>query len=76
MGQQNRGVALRRLVRLLQIHDGRCDGWTGVVEVARELGVTPRTIYRDLEAIREAGLPLVRGLCPVCLKRERGSRKK
>src|SRR5262249_37851150 len=51
-----RGDALQRQLRLLQIIDGRRS--LAVQEVARELGYTPRTVYRDLQGLEGVGVPL------------------
>jgi len=46
---------IRQWKILKTIEAGR---WTGAAELAREHGVTERTIRRDLEALQEAGFPL------------------
>jgi len=44
---------LLRLLSLLQVHRD----WTGT-ELAERLGVTTRTIRRDVERLRELGYPV------------------
>ena len=34
------------------------DAWTRAVDLARALGVSERTVYRDVQAMVEAGIPL------------------
>lgn len=34
------------------------EGWHRAADLAADLGVSPRTIYRDMDALREAGVPL------------------
>jgi len=46
---------IRQWKILKTIEAGR---WTGAAALAREYGVTERTIRRDLEALQEAGFPL------------------
>ena len=45
---------LHRLVRLL-----RPDAWRRAADLAADLGVSPRTIYRDVRALHQAGIPVV-----------------
>ena len=51
-----------RLLRLLSLMQARQD-WTGA-ELARELGITARTVHRDMDRLRELGYPIttVRGV--------------
>ncbi|MET9323830.1 YafY family protein [Streptomyces sp. NPDC003038] len=46
-------VRLLRLLSLLQAHRG----WTGA-DLAERLGVTPRTVRRDVDRLRELGYPV------------------
>jgi predicted DNA-binding transcriptional regulator YafY len=57
-GDPLRGVAFTRHLRLLNILNLRREG-VEVDEVARELEIGRRTIYRDLEVLQESGFPLV-----------------
>lgn len=52
-----RGDHLARLLRIAQTLASRIGGVT-VGELAREEDCSPRTIYRDLEALEKAGFPL------------------
>ena len=52
-----RGTQLARQWKILRLIESRKMGITGT-ELADELEVPLRTIYRDLEAIQEAGFPL------------------
>lgn len=49
-------VRLHRVMRILQLVQGQ-DGWTAA-ELARECAVTSRTVYRDLQLLQDAGIPL------------------
>ncbi len=51
----SQAARLHDVIRLLESRHGAC-----VDELAEECGVTRRTIYRDLQAIEEAGYPLVK----------------
>ena len=51
-----RGDQLSRQWRLLQLID-RPQGVT-IDDAAREFGCAPRTIWRDLDALQQAGFPL------------------
>jgi predicted DNA-binding transcriptional regulator YafY len=57
-GDPLRGVQFTRHLRLLNILNLRREG-VEVDEVARELEIGRRTIYRDLEVLQESGFPLV-----------------
>jgi predicted DNA-binding transcriptional regulator YafY len=52
-----RGTQLARQWKILRLLESRKRGLT-VAELASELNVPPRTVYRDLEAVQEAGFPL------------------
>jgi predicted DNA-binding transcriptional regulator YafY len=52
-----RGTQLARQWKIISLIESRKRGIT-VVDLADELEVPPRTVYRDLEAIQEAGFPL------------------
>jgi predicted DNA-binding transcriptional regulator YafY len=52
-----RGATATRAIKLLILLGAHRTGLT-VREMASELGVSPRTLYRDLEVLEEAGLPL------------------
>ena len=52
-----RGEQLARQWRLLRLIESSKNGLT-VAELSDREGVVPRTIYRDLEALQEAGFPL------------------
>ena len=54
MQRKERGNQLRRLLKLLQLFQHSRFGLT-LPELQKELGVTRRTIYRDLEMLEEAG---------------------
>jgi predicted DNA-binding transcriptional regulator YafY len=51
------GAQLARQWKILQILESRKNGLSAV-EVAHELDIPLRTVYRDLESIQEAGFPL------------------
>ena len=51
----SQAARLHDLIRLLEARHGAT-----VAELAEECGVTRRTIYRDLQAVEEAGYPLVK----------------
>ena len=53
----SRNQQVTRLLKILGLISNRKQGMT-VGELVRELEVTPRTIYRDFEALQEAGFPL------------------
>ncbi len=53
----SRNNQVTRLLKLLGILSNRTAGAT-VGELVREMRVTPRTIYRDFDALQEAGFPL------------------
>lgn len=46
---------LVRTIRLMKMLE---DGRRSLVDLARTLGVTTRTVRRDLEALAEAGVPV------------------
>ena len=52
-----RGTQLARQWKILRLLESRKRGLT-VAELSSELDVPPRTVYRDLEAVQEAGFPL------------------
>ncbi|RMG21143.1 MAG: transcriptional regulator [Deltaproteobacteria bacterium] len=52
-----RGATATRAIKLLILLAAHRTGLT-VAEMAAELGVSPRTLYRDLQVLEEAGLPL------------------
>ncbi|MGO9120692.1 MAG: helix-turn-helix transcriptional regulator [Desulfomonilaceae bacterium] len=52
-----RGTQLARQWKIIKLIELRTKGIT-VIELANELEVPQRTVYRDLEAIQEAGFPL------------------
>lgn len=54
MTKRARGRQLRRVLRLIRLFEQSRFGRT-IPEIGRELGVTRRTVYRDLEAIEDAG---------------------
>lgn len=51
-----RGDSLARQLSLIQLLDERRQ--LVVTDVARELGYTPRTVYRDLEVLERVGVPI------------------
>src|SRR5690242_3262947 len=51
-----RGDSLARQLSLIQLLEERRE--VAVNEAARELGFTPRTIYRDLAVLERVGVPL------------------
>lgn len=51
----SQAARLHDLIRLLEARHGAT-----VAELAEECGVTRRTVYRDLQAVEEAGYPLVK----------------
>src|SRR5262249_25449694 len=53
---RDRGESLARQLRLIQIFDERRE--VEVPKVARELGSTPRTVYRDLWVLERVGIPI------------------
>lgn len=53
----SRNQQVTRLLKLLGLLSNRTNGAT-VGELTRDMNVTPRTIYRDFEALQEAGFPL------------------
>lgn len=53
---RERGESLARQLRLIQIFDERRE--VAVPEIARELGWTPRTVYRDLSVLERVGVPI------------------
>jgi len=53
---RERGDSLARQLRLIQIFDERRE--VAVPEIARELGWTPRTVYRDLSVLERVGVPI------------------
>jgi hypothetical protein len=53
----SRNMQVTRLLKLLGLLSNRTNGAT-VGELTRDMNVTPRTIYRDFEALQEAGFPL------------------
>lgn len=57
-GDPLRGAAFTRHLRLLQILNNRREG-VEVDEVAQELDIGRRTIYRDLLVLQDSGFPLV-----------------
>ncbi len=54
MTKRARGRQLCRVLKLIRIFEQSRFGRT-IPEICRELGVTRRTVYRDLEAIEDAG---------------------
>ncbi|MGC8605387.1 MAG: helix-turn-helix transcriptional regulator, partial [Desulfomonilaceae bacterium] len=52
-----RGTQMVRQWKIIRLMESRKYGISGT-ELARELDVPQRTVYRDLEAIHEAGFPL------------------
>ncbi|MBW2618372.1 MAG: helix-turn-helix domain-containing protein [Deltaproteobacteria bacterium] len=52
-----RGDQLARQWRILRRIEATSGGLT-VAELAEEEGISLRTVYRDLEALQEAGFPL------------------
>jgi predicted DNA-binding transcriptional regulator YafY len=52
-----RGAQLARQWRIVRLIESRKNGITGT-ELANELEVLSRTVYRDLEAIQQAGFPI------------------
>jgi len=52
-----RGDQLGRQWRIIQLLVSARRGWSAA-DLARELEVNPRTVYRDLEALQVAGFPL------------------
>ncbi len=52
-----RGTQLARQWKILRLMESRKRGITGG-ELAKELEVPLRTVYRDFEAIQEAGFPI------------------
>jgi proteasome accessory factor B len=61
MNYRQRIDRLFRIITLIQgsggLSAGAANGWTAGT-LARELGATDRTIYRDLRHLREAGVPI------------------
>ena len=57
MAGQRNGQLVRELLILRTLEEARI-GCT-LSDLARQTGVTTRTIRRDLEALEEAGIPLV-----------------
>jgi predicted DNA-binding transcriptional regulator YafY len=54
-------LASRQLVRTWRVIALlRCCGGVSLDKLARECGVTTRTIRRDLEALQDAGIPVTR----------------
>jgi len=51
-----RGAQLTRQWKILRLLESRRRGLTAA-EISAELDATRRTVYRDLEAIQEAGFP-------------------
>lgn len=56
LGLWARGDSLSRQLKLIQLLDERRE--VRVPEVARELGYTVRTVYRDLTVLQNVGVPL------------------
>lgn len=54
MKKRERGRQLRRILRLIQVFEHARFGRT-IPDLCRELGVTRRTLYRDLGLVEEAG---------------------
>src|SRR3954471_14180548 len=54
--ERERGDSLARQLKLIQIFDERRE--VAVPEIARELGWTPRTVYRDLSVLERVGVPI------------------
>jgi predicted DNA-binding transcriptional regulator YafY len=52
-----RGTQLARQWKIIKLIESHTKG-IAVAELANELEVPPRTVYRDLEAIQEAGFPI------------------
>ncbi|WP_425145657.1 helix-turn-helix transcriptional regulator [Deinococcus sp.] len=55
----NRTDRLLALVLELRGHPADADGWVRASELARHFGVSVRTIYRDVLALNEAGVPVL-----------------
>jgi predicted DNA-binding transcriptional regulator YafY len=53
-----RGTQLARQWKIIRLLEARTRG-VGCVEMAEELEVSVRTVYRDLVALQEAGFPLI-----------------
>ena len=54
MRRQTRGRQLLRILKLIELFQHSKFGWT-IDELCREMEVTRRTLYRDLEMIEDAG---------------------
>ncbi len=54
MAEKARGTQLRRILKLLQLFQHSRTGMT-IPELCRDMEVTRRTLYRDLDLIEEAG---------------------
>ncbi len=52
-----RGTQMARQWKIIRLMETRRTGISGN-DLATELDVPPRTVYRDLEALQEAGFPL------------------
>lgn len=59
MAKRGRSEGVRRV---LALHHrlARCRYCPSIVELAKEFGVTARTIYRDLDLLQEVGYPVPR----------------
>ena len=72
MGRGTRAGVAARIVALLRliVDGGDLVTVEGVSRAAADLGVSPRTVYRDLRALEEAGVVLRPWQCPICLRAE------
>ena len=56
--KEDKGRKIQRLIKILgMLSQG---GWVPLYRLERELGVTKRTIHRDIVLLREAGFPIMR----------------
>ncbi|RMG20421.1 MAG: HTH domain-containing protein [Deltaproteobacteria bacterium] len=54
---EHRGELIVRIFRLIEL---LVSGPVDVTELSEELGVSTRTVYRDLDALERAGIPIER----------------